>query len=103
VDETNWLGKDPVTVSRKQDNEPSGSTNILTGSPISASGEEMIQGVNSYRNDKTLGVFYNSLKIDVSQKIHREVCEITYEEGRMTKDMTLLTTVSILTRYTDNE
>jgi hypothetical protein len=36
----------------------------------------------------------------VSQEKFREVCDIVYEEGRMTKDMTLLTTVSILTRYT---
>jgi len=42
VDEIRWLGKDPVGVSRTQDNEPLGSTNILTGSAISAS-DELIQ------------------------------------------------------------
>ena len=101
--EIRWLGKDPVGVSRTQEYEPSGSTNILTGSGISASDEELTQWVNSYRNDKTFGVFYNSIKKQVSQKKSRKVWEITYGEGSMTKGMTLLTSVSILTRYTDNE
>jgi hypothetical protein len=47
VDEIKWLEKEPVGVSRKQEYEPSGSTNILAGSGISASYEELIQWVNS--------------------------------------------------------